>query len=786
MTWRDGATGRTTLAEVPNATLDLGGGRARVQAQAQVLGTDMRLEATLGTWAQMTATPAVPFPVKLAASVGDATVALDGQVDSAAHGVAGRLEAAVPDLARFGTVLGRPGLPPLHDVRFAGTLLPAGGLPQDVVLQAGPSDLATVLPGATLSRLSLTWPAGQAARLEAEGGVYGGPWHVASGVLPAGQGVALRALALTSPFGDLTGDLAVQVAPRPSVRGTLVSTRLDMDAVRGALRPTPAPAAAPAPAPAAVAPAVPAPIRPAPVAGPVVSTAPLPWAVLRQADSDLQLTAATVRWGGVDYHGATGHLALQDGVARLDPASVVTPAGRVDLSASADARAAAPPVALVLRSAGVSLDAVLQAAGLPGGSDATAELDVALHAAGASPHALAATVGGHVGIAVVDGEIANAALGVLLGDVMKQAGAGFDPGGRSHIRCLAVRADAETGVVTLTALKLDTARLELEGGGTVNLGDETMALHLRPLLRLGGAGVSAPIRVEGGLRHPVVSLDPAGRAHRRGDRRVGRPLRQLRRGVDGGAGRPCRADAAGGGGRRQAAEGRRPAAEFPAVKRVWTTARAAEAEGGWGVLLDGKPLRIPSGPPLLVPQPALAAAVAAEWQAAGAATGEMEYTDVPLTRLAGTAQLRIVPDPAPTVSAIAAYGETDLLCYRADRRPSWCCGRTRRGARGWTGRGSSWARRWPPRPASCTSGSIPAALAALHRAVAAEDGWVLAGLGIVVPALGSLVLGLAVARGGARAGGRAGGVLRGRGLPGRAVGGGRAGGAAAQQDPRPT
>ncbi len=65
------------------------------------------------------------------------------------------------------------------------------------------------------------------------------------------------------------------------------------------------------------------------------------------------------------------------------------------------------------------------------------------------------------------------------------------------------------GIVTFSALKLDTARLELEGGGTVNLGDETLALHLRPLLRVGSAGVSAPIQVEGKLRNPSVSLDPA-------------------------------------------------------------------------------------------------------------------------------------------------------------------------------------------------------------------------------------------------------------------------------------
>ncbi len=502
VTWRDGATGRTTVAEVPNATFDLAGGPARVLAQAQVLGTDVKLDATLGTWAQMTG-PAVPWPIKVAASAGDASLALDGQADPSARTVSGRVEANVPDLARLGAVLGRPGLLPLKDVRLAGTLLPAGGLPQDISVQIGPSDLGQVLAGATLGRLALSWPAGQAARLEAEGGVYGGPWHVATGALPAGRGIAFRALTVTSPFGDAAGDLAVQAAPRPSLVGTLVSSRLDVDAIRGAMR------AAPLPAQAVAGPTV-APARtPPPAEGLVISSAPLPWALLQQADADLQLTAATVHWGGADYRNATGHLALRDGVARVETASVMTPAGRVDLSASADSRAAAPPVALILRSAGVSLDAVMQAAGLPGGSDAMAEFDVALHAAGVSPHALAATLTGHLGVAVVDGEIANAALGALVGDLVKQAGAGLDPNGRSHVRCLALRADADAGVVTLTALKLDTTRLELEGGGTVNLADETMALHLRPLLRLGGAGVSAPIRVDGGFRRPAVSLDPA-------------------------------------------------------------------------------------------------------------------------------------------------------------------------------------------------------------------------------------------------------------------------------------
>ncbi len=168
---------------------------------------------------------------------------------------------------------------------------------------------------------------------------------------------------------------------------------------------------------------------------------------------------------------------------------------------------------------------------------------------------------------------------------------------------------------------------------------------------------------------------------------------------------------------------------------------------GWGVLLDGKPLRLPDGPPLLVPHAPLAEAVAREWQLAGAATGQMDYADVPLTRLAGTAQLRIVPDPAPVVAAIAAYGETDLLCYRAETPPA-LAERQDQAWHPWL----DWARHELGAALTVTAGVMhvpqhPAALAALRRAVAAEDGWALAGLGIAVPALGSLVLGLALARG---------------------------------------
>jgi len=183
------------------------------------------------------------------------------------------------------------------------------------------------------------------------------------------------------------------------------------------------------------------------------------------------------------------------------------------------------------------------------------------------------------------------------------------------------------------------------------------------------------------------------------------------------------------------------------MNRFWDHAAVAVEADGYGILLDGKPVRVPHGPPLLVPAAPLAQAIADEWQAAGLASRKMHYSDVPLTRLAGTAQVRIVPDPGPTAAAIAAYGESDLLCYRADS-PRALADRQHAAWQPWL----DWSRTELGAAMTITTGIIhvrqhPAALAALRAAVDAESSWVLAGLGIIVPALGSLVLGLAVARG---------------------------------------
>jgi chaperone required for assembly of F1-ATPase len=184
------------------------------------------------------------------------------------------------------------------------------------------------------------------------------------------------------------------------------------------------------------------------------------------------------------------------------------------------------------------------------------------------------------------------------------------------------------------------------------------------------------------------------------------------------------------------------------MKRFWEAALAVpRLEGGYGVVLDGRPLRLPGGNILSTESRRLAEAIAEEWgKAGGTKGGEMRQEDVPLTRLLGAAQERIAPDPRPMVDGIARYGETDLLCYRAeDHRLA------ARQAEAWQPV-LEWAALALDAPLGITQGLMPVpqaptSLAALQAAVARHDAAGLAALGVAVPALGSLVLGLALSLG---------------------------------------
>ena len=184
------------------------------------------------------------------------------------------------------------------------------------------------------------------------------------------------------------------------------------------------------------------------------------------------------------------------------------------------------------------------------------------------------------------------------------------------------------------------------------------------------------------------------------------------------------------------------------MKRFWDVAAATASAGGYTIELDGKPMRLPGGAVLRVDSAAMAEAIAAEWQAAGGAKGgAMTPENVPLTQLASTAQERIAPDPVATADAIAKYAETDLLCYRAEH-PAPLVAHQAQEWQPWL----DWLEREHGAKLIPTAGIThvaqpPESLATLRARLRTETPPVLAALGVAVPALGSLVLGLALADG---------------------------------------
>jgi len=176
------------------------------------------------------------------------------------------------------------------------------------------------------------------------------------------------------------------------------------------------------------------------------------------------------------------------------------------------------------------------------------------------------------------------------------------------------------------------------------------------------------------------------------------------------------------------------------VKRFWTDV-SVEPEGeGWAIRLDGRPVRTPARVPLSVPTKRLAEAIAAEW---GPADEEIDPRAMPMTGLANAAIDRIATDKETFAAGLARYAETDLACYRAETPQ----GLVERQAARWDAL-LGWARRRYDVDFGTTCGvthvAQPAAtIERLAHAVEELDAFHLAGLSPLVTIGGSLLAALA-------------------------------------------
>ncbi|RVT92694.1 ATP12 family chaperone protein [Sphingomonas crocodyli] len=180
------------------------------------------------------------------------------------------------------------------------------------------------------------------------------------------------------------------------------------------------------------------------------------------------------------------------------------------------------------------------------------------------------------------------------------------------------------------------------------------------------------------------------------------------------------------------------------MKRFYKTVTIEPTDEGHAILLDGRGVKTPQRATLALPTLPLAEAVAAEWEA------QVETIDpraMPITGLSNAAIDQISADPQTFANMVAVYGESELLCYRADSPDTLVAHQ----AAAWDPL-LGWARERYDVGFTLVTGIMhqpqPAeTVARLAQVVAALDPFRLAALQPIVTIGGSLVLSLALLEG---------------------------------------
>ena len=176
--------------------------------------------------------------------------------------------------------------------------------------------------------------------------------------------------------------------------------------------------------------------------------------------------------------------------------------------------------------------------------------------------------------------------------------------------------------------------------------------------------------------------------------------------------------------------------------RFYASATVAADGEGFAVLLDGRRARTPANEGLVAPTRALAEAIAAEWEK------QREVIDpalMPLARLSNSIIDGVAKASARVTAQVAAYLDSDMLCYRADTPQ----GLVARQAAHWDPV-IAWASEVLGAPFIVTPGvtfvAQPQETLRQARAAIPEDPWRLGAVHAITTLTGSALLALAVLR----------------------------------------
>lgn len=231
---------------------------------------------------------------------------------------------------------------------------------------------------------------------------------------------------------------------------------------------------------------------------------------VRQMDADVTYHADKVVSETFPLRRLDLTLKLDHGVLTLDPVAMALSQGEVSGSVGIDARKDVPAVDVDLRFRDINLQQFVPATNGQSPIEGVLEARAKLHGTGKSVHKAAGTANGTLTAVVPKGAVRKQFV-ELLGIDVDQALFLSGSDDQTNVRCAVADFSAKDGTLSARHIVFDTESVNVNGNGTINLGDETLNMTVQGApksIRL--VRVRAPITITGSLSKPSVGIKPAG------------------------------------------------------------------------------------------------------------------------------------------------------------------------------------------------------------------------------------------------------------------------------------
>lgn len=327
-------------------------------------------------------------------------------------------------------------------------------------------------------------PRGGGIRARIAGDVNGSTLAFDADIFQSGNLVSLKDASFSMAGTSVTGDLALSLGgPKPGIEGALSSPKLDLTPlVQGG--------------------------GSGKSGGHLFSRDPLPLDQLGAANADVTLSIGSLTFGKVALENVKLPVRLSDGA--LSAPFSASYRG-VPVNVKLTANAASRGVALDASTTALDVGHLFKDLEVTDLLSVKGDVAAKLQGQGRSLHEIAASASGQTNIVLGEGTINSKMFAMVSSDLAKVIIPGGSDSGTARLVCALSRFDFQRGVGTSRALALETDSLVTTGGGTIDLGAETLDLLLKPKPKNASlVSLAFPVRVSGPLGAPSAGLDKTG------------------------------------------------------------------------------------------------------------------------------------------------------------------------------------------------------------------------------------------------------------------------------------